>query len=71
MRCWRYRLYISLGKNEIVGITVYKAESLLDNLIADEHHIKVKGNKKYVPTTVRGNCSSGMAACDGGDVKSL
>lgn len=68
---WWYRLYISIGKNDIVGTTVYEAENLPSDLIADEHHIKVKGKKKYVATTVGANCFLGMSVCDGADEHSL
>ena len=70
-KMWWYRLYISIAKHEIVGTTVYEAEDLPEDLIADEHHIRVKGKKKYVATTVGGNCFLGMAVCDGADEKSL
>jgi hypothetical protein len=68
---WWYRLYISIGKNDIVGTTIYEVQNLPTDLLADEHHIKVRGEKKYVATTVGGNCFLGMSVCDGADEQSL
>ena len=61
---WWYRLFISLGNNDIVGTSIYKPSDLPKDLIADEHHIRVKGKKKYVATTVGKNCFLGMEVCD-------
>lgn len=61
---WWYRLYLSLGKHHIVSTSIYEESNLPTELIADEHHIRVKGNKKYVATTVGSNCFLGMAVCD-------
>jgi len=68
---WWYRLYISLGNYDLVGTTIYEAEDLPQNLIADEHHIMVQGEKKYVATTVAKGCFLGMSVCDGADESSL
>ena len=46
-----YRLEISLSRNNIVGTTV-KTVPLPDNLLADEHHEKINGEKTYIATTV-------------------
>jgi hypothetical protein len=68
---WWYRLYICLHQFSIVGTTVRKADSLPDNLLADEHHIKVKGKKSYVATTCGANCFLGMSVCGHADEASL
>jgi len=68
---WWYRLYISLGNADIVSTTTYEKSNLPTDLIADEHHIKVRGEKKYVATTVGGNCFLGMAVCDSASEESL
>lgn len=62
---WQYRIYISLGNYDLVGTTIYEAEDLPEHLIADEHHITVQGEKKYVATTVAKSCFLGMSVCDG------
>jgi hypothetical protein len=68
---WWYRLYLSLGHYDLVGTTIYEPENLPINLIADEHHIMVKGEKKYVATTVAEGCFLGMSVCDGANEASL
>lgn len=68
---WWYRLYLSLGNYDLVGTTIYESEDLPQNLIADEHHIMVQGEKKYVATTVAKGCFLGMSVCDGADEVSL
>ena len=60
---WWYRLFISLGTNELVGTTIYQSSDLSQNLLADEHHIRIKGKKHYVATTVGSNCFLGMEVC--------
>ena len=62
---WWYRIYIFLSHYDIVGTTVYASKDLPEHLVADEHHIKVKGEKKYVATTVGASCFLGMEVCDG------
>lgn len=68
---WWYRLYISLSSFSIVGTTVREKESLPTDLLADEHHIKVRGKKSYVATTAGGNCFLGMSVCTKADEVSL
>lgn len=68
---WWYRMFIFLSKYDIVGTTIYKPEDLPAHLIGDEHHIKVKGEKKYVATTVGANCFLGMCVCDSVSEESL
>jgi len=46
-----YRLEISLGRNDIVGTTV-KTVPIPVDLLADEHHEKINGEKTYIATTV-------------------
>lgn len=62
---WWYRIYIFLSTYDVVGTTVYASEDLPKHILADEHHIKAQGNKKYVATTVGGSCFLGMEVCDG------
>jgi hypothetical protein len=68
---WWYRLYLSFHKFSIVGTTVRKKGALPTDLLADEHHIRVKGEKSYVATTSGANCFLGMAACAQADEASL
>jgi hypothetical protein len=53
-----YRLEVSLGRNSIVGTTVRQAD-LPENLLADEHHQTLDGEKVYVATTVAEGCCLG------------
>ena len=55
-----YRLEIGLGRNSIVGTTVRRA-AIPENLLADEHHRRRDGQKKYIATTVGGDCVLGAA----------
>jgi len=68
---WWYRLYLSLGQFSIVGTTVHKAEKLPADILADEHHIRIRGKKAYVATTTALGCFLGMAVCPKADEASL
>jgi hypothetical protein len=46
-----YRLEISIGRNSLVGTTV-KTVPVPKNLLADEKHEKIVGEKVYIATTV-------------------
>ncbi len=46
-----YRLETSFGRNSIVGTTV-KTVPVPKNLLADEKHEKIRGEKAYIATTV-------------------
>ena len=68
---WWYRLYISFGKPSIVGTSVYNLEKLPTDVLADEHHVKIRGEKAYVATTVGNDCFLGMEVCDSASEVSL
>ena len=55
-----YRLEIALGRNSIVGTTVRQADIPV-NLLADEHHQTLDGEKVYIATTVAEGCCLGAA----------
>lgn len=67
---WWYRLYVCLGRYSIVQTSVRKG-NLPEDILADEHHIRVKGEKAYVATTVGKGCFIGMEVSCGADEKSL
>lgn len=46
-----YRLEISIGRNSIVGTTV-KTVPIPVDLLADEHHETISGEKTYIATTI-------------------
>lgn len=68
---WWYRLYSCLSRYSIVGTTIKEEALLPQDVLADEHHIKVKGQKAYVATTIGANCFLGMEASGGADTLSL
>jgi len=57
-----YRIENALGRNSIVGTTVKTAE-IPENLLADEHHEKLLGEKVYIATTVAAGCVLGAEVC--------
>ncbi len=66
-----YRLYLCLGRSSLVGTTVYDADQLPENLLADEQHIRVQGRKAYVATTIGQGCMLGAHACSKADEVTL
>ncbi len=68
---WWYRLYYCLHQYSIVGTTIKNPELLPKDLLADEHHVKVGGQRAYIATTIGQNCFLGMAACAHADTESL
>lgn len=68
---WWYRLYLCLGRSSVVGTTVYKTDCLPEDVLADEHHIRVKGQKAYVATTIGQGCILGAQACAKADEATL
>lgn len=66
-----YRLYKCLGKASVVGSTVYDSSKLPQDLLADEHHIRIRGKKAYVATTIGQGCILGVEACAKADEVSL
>lgn len=68
---WWYRLYRFLGSYSLVGTSIHQAETLPKDILADEHHIRIRGKKAYVATTVGGGCFLGMAACPKADEVAL
>jgi len=68
---WWYRLYLCLHQFSIVGTTIRKETVLPTDLLADEHHIKISGQKAYVATTCGNNCFLGMEVSANVDEVSL
>ena len=68
---WWYRLYLCLSNFSIVGTTIHHSKDLPEDILADEHHVKLKGKKAYIATTVAQNCFLGMAACSQADEMAL
>jgi hypothetical protein len=58
-----YRLELSFSRYSIVGTTV-KTAPIPVNLLADEHHEKLVGQKVYIATTVGEGCLLGSELCE-------
>ena len=58
-----YRTCISLSSNNLVGMTVRNSDKLPLDLLGDEHHVRVKGDKAYVASTIGGGCILGVEVC--------
>ena len=56
-----YRLEQSFGRFSIVGTTVKTAAALPQDLVADEKHTRLKGEKVYIATTAGGPCILGAS----------
>jgi hypothetical protein len=54
-----YRIYCRMGNYNMVGTTIKHPENLPKNILADEQHIVVMGEKAYIATTVGGACFLG------------
>lgn len=68
---WWYRLYVCLHQFSIVGTTIRKQTVLPTDILADEHHIRINGQKAYVATTCGANCFLGMEVSANVDEVSL
>ena len=55
------RLEVSFGRNSLVGTTVRIAGKLPKDLVADEKHTWLNGEKSYIATTVGAECVLGTA----------
>lgn len=56
-----YRLQQGLGRFSLVGTTVKTAPALPRDLVADEKHTRLKGEKIYLATTAGSDCILGAA----------
>jgi hypothetical protein len=65
------RLVNHLGRYDLVGTTVKGPETLPDDLLADEKHIKFNGEKAYIATTVGDDCVLGAAVALKADTATL
>ena len=66
-----YRLECALGRNSIVGTTVKSPDKLPKDLLADEKHTTIKGEKVYIATTVGKECILGAAVAQKADTGEL
>lgn len=59
-----YRLEQGLGRFSVVGTTVKTPAALPDDLVADEKHSRLKGQKVYIATTAGGECILGASVAE-------
>jgi hypothetical protein len=65
------RLYLRLGRNSLVGTTVKQPNQLPHDLLADEKHTRLNGNKVFVATTVGDDCVLGASVARQADEHGL
>lgn len=56
-----YRLWLDLGRNSLVGTTIFSGNELPQHLLGDEEHTRVQGSKAYIATTVAKGCLLGAS----------
>jgi hypothetical protein len=66
-----YRAFLCLGQPSLVGATVHSPDKLPKDLLADEFHTRIQGEKAYIATTVASGCFLGVEASNGADEASL
>ncbi len=66
-----YRLHQSLGRFSIVGTTIRSPEKIPVNLVADEKHSWLLGERIYIPTTVAAGCILGVDVTESADTQAL
>jgi hypothetical protein len=66
-----YRLVVSFGRNSIVGTTIKDPNKLPVDLVADEKHTTLAGEKSYIATTTGDDCILGAAMCMGAGIDDL
>jgi len=65
------RLELRLGHNSLVGTTVKHADHLPADVLADEKHTRLNGDKVYVATTVGAECVLGASITAQADAEHL
>lgn len=66
-----YRLETSLGRYSIVGTTIKSPDKLPEDVLADEKHTRMKGEKVYIATTVASECILGAEISKSAGTKDL
>jgi hypothetical protein len=65
------RLELGIGRNSIVGTTVKRSDKLPQDVLADEKHTRLNGEKAYVATTVGDDCVLGASVALQADTANL
>ena len=66
-----YRAYVSIGRNAIVGTTIKEADKLPADVVVDEKHSRLQGEKVYIPTTVAQECILGADIAENAGTQAL
>ena len=66
-----YRAWVSMGRNSLVGTTVKSVALLPKDILADEKHTWIEGEKCFVATTVGGGCLLGAALVEEASAEAL
>lgn len=66
-----YRIDNHIGRYSVVGTTVKKPDNLPKDVLADEKHTRLNGNKVYIATTVANDCVLGASVSLDADAESL
>lgn len=66
-----YRQTTHFGRYSLVETTVQQPEDIPKDLLADEKHSRLQGEKCYIPTTVGDDCVLGAAVTTAADEASL
>lgn len=62
-----YRLEMSLARNNLVGTTIKRKETLPQHLLVDEHHCYLLGKKIYICTVIAPHCFLGSTISTSAD----
>lgn len=60
-----------MGRPNIVATTIKEANNLPPNLLADEKHTWVNGEKLFAATTVAGGCILGVGVAQSASTRNL
>lgn len=66
-----YRICQRFGHNSVVGTTIKDKELLPKDLVVDEKHTKLNGEKAYVATTIASECVLGVSVSPSADIEGL
>ena len=66
-----YRIAHRLGRNSVVGTTVKDPTKLPEDVLADEKHTHLNGEKAYIATTVAADCVLGASVSLSADATGL
>ncbi len=66
-----YRLEQSLGRHQLVGTTVRQPGNLPEDVVGDEKHTRIQGEKVFVATTCAQGCVLGVSVAENAGEEAL